>query len=54
MIGYLLSLLGFMPRLSLPINLAPAPLSRHGRVSGIRAAKRLAQKRRNRRRARHA
>lgn len=54
MIGYLLSLLGFMPRLSLPTHLAPAPLIRHGRVSGIRVAKRLAQKRRNRRRARHA
>lgn len=54
MIGYLLSLLGFMSCLSLPIHLAPAPLIRHGRVSGVRAAKRLAQKRRNRRRACHA
>ena len=54
MIGYLLSLLGFMPRLSLPIHLAPVPLIRHSRVSGVRAAKRLAKKRRNRRRARHA
>ena len=54
MIRYLLSLLGFMPRLSFPIHLDPAPLIRHGRVSGVRAAKRLAQKRRNRRRARHA
>ena len=54
MIGHLLSLLGFMPRLSLPIHIAPMPLIRHGRVSGVRAAKRLAQKRRNRRRARRA
>ena len=54
MIRYLLSLLGFIPRLSLPIHLAPAPLIRHSRVSGVRAAKRLAKKRRNRRRARHA
>lgn len=57
MIRYLLSLLDFVPpmfpRLSFPLGYVPAPLIRQGRVSGIRAAKRQARKRHNRRRARH-
>lgn len=58
MIRYLLSLLGFappmLPRLPLPLGGVPTPLIRQGRVSGVRSAKRLARKRRNQRRARHA
>jgi len=53
-IRHLLSLLGFVPRFSFPPMPAPAPLIRQGRVSGVRIAKRLAHKRRNQRRARHA
>ena len=58
MIGYLLSLLDFappmFPRLSFPLGFVPAPMVRQGRVSGVRAAKRLSRKHRNRRRDRHA
>ena len=59
MIRYLLSLLDFVPRFSFPLGYVPAPLIRQGRVSGVRSAKRLANKRlankrRNQRRARHA
>lgn len=58
MIRYLLSPLDFVPpmfpRLSFPLGYVPAPLIRQGRVSGVRSAKRLAHKRRNQRRARHA
>lgn len=54
MIRRLLSLLGIDPYLSFPIDTVPSPLVRQGRVSGVRLAKRLAQKRRNQRRARHA
>ena len=54
MIRYLLSLLDFVPRFSFPLGYVPAPLIRQGRVSGVRSAKRLAYKRRNQRRARHA
>lgn len=54
MIRYLLSLMPFVPRWSFPLGAIPAPLIRQGRVSGIRAAKRLAHKRRSQRRARHA
>ena len=57
MIHYLLSLLDFapsmFPRLSFPLGFVPAPMVRQGRVSGVRAAKRLSRKRRNCRRARH-
>ena len=56
MIRYLLSLLDFapmFPRLSFPLGFVPAPMVRQGRVSGVRAAKRLSRKRRNCRRARH-
>lgn len=53
MIRYLLSKLGFAPRFSFPLGFVPAPMVRQGRVSGIRAAKRLSRKRRNCRRARH-
>lgn len=56
MIRYLLSLLDFAPmftRLSFPLGFVPAPMVRQGRVSGVRAAKRLSGKRRNCRRARH-
>ena len=53
MIRYLLSLMPFVPRWSFPPGAVPAPLVRQGRVSGIRAAKRQARKRHNRRRARH-
>lgn len=56
MIRYLLSLMPFVPRFSFPLGTVPAPLIRQGRVSGIRAAKRLAHKHRNHRnhrRARH-
>ena len=54
MIRYLLSLFSSMPRLSFPLGYVPVPLIRQGRVSGVRSAKRVARKRRNRRRARHA
>jgi hypothetical protein len=57
MIRYLLSLLDFappmFPRLSFPHGFVPAPMVRQGRVSGVRAAKRLSRKRHNCRRARH-
>lgn len=53
MIRSLLLLLGFVPRFSFPIGTAPVPLVRQGRVSGVRAAKRLSHKRRNQRRSRH-
>jgi hypothetical protein len=53
MIRYLLSLMPFVPRWSFPLGAVPAPLVRQGCVSGIRAAKRQAHKRHNRRRARH-
>ena len=53
MIRYLLSLMPFVPRWSFPLGAVPAPLVCQGRVSGIRAAKRQARKRHNRRRARH-
>lgn len=57
MIRALLSILGFVPRFSFPLGCIPAPLVRQGRVAGVRAAKRLARKHRNRRtskEARHA
>ena len=54
MIRYLLSLMPFVPRWSFPLGAISAPLIRQGRVSGVRSAKRLAHKRRNQRRARHA
>jgi hypothetical protein len=54
MIRYLFWLLEFSPRLSLPAGFAPVPLIRQGRISGVRAAKRLAHKHHNRRRSRHA
>lgn len=53
MIRYLLSKLGFAPRFSFPFGFVSAPMVRQGRVSGIRAAKRLSRKRRNCRRALH-
>ena len=53
MIRHLLSLLDFTPRWSFPLGFVPAPMIRQGRVSGVRAAKRLSRKHRNRRRARH-
>ena len=57
MIRHLLSLLDFappmFPRLSFPLGFVPAPMVRQGRVSGVRAAKRLSRKRRNCRRVRH-
>lgn len=53
MIRYLLSFMPFVPRFSFPLGTVPAPLIRQGRVSGIRAAKRLAHKRHNHRKARH-
>jgi len=53
MIRYLLSLIPFVPRWSFPLGAVPAPLIRQGRVSGVRAAKRLAHKHHNHRRARH-
>ena len=53
MIRYLLSLMLFVPRFSFPLGFVPAPLIRHGRVSGVRAAKRLARKRHNHTRTRH-
>ena len=57
MIGYLLSLLDFappmFPRLSFPLGFVPAPMVRQGRVSGVRAAKRLSRKHLNCRRVRH-
>ena len=53
MIRYLLALLDLSPRLSFPLGFAPVPLIRQGCISGVRAAKRLARKRHNRRKARH-
>lgn len=53
MIRYLLSLMPFVPRWLFPLGTVVAPLVRQGRISGIRAAKRQARKRYNRRRARH-
>ena len=53
MIRDLLSLMPFVPRVSVPLGALPAPLIRQGRVSGVRASRRLAHKRRNHRKARH-
>ncbi|HJU70367.1 MAG TPA: hypothetical protein VJ603_00820 [Paucimonas sp.] len=53
MIRYLLSLMPFVPRFAFPLGAIPVPLIRQGRISGVRAAKRQAKKRRNRRKARH-
>jgi len=54
MIRYLLSLLDFVPRFSFPLGSVPVPMVRQGRISGFRVVKRLATKRSNPRRARHA
>ena len=54
MIRHIFSLLGFVPRWSIPLGQTPAPMVRQGCVSGVRAAKRLALKKRNSRKGRHA
>jgi len=54
MIHQLLHWLGFLPRPIFPIGTTPLPLIRHGSISGVRVARRLATKRANRKRSRHA
>lgn len=54
MIQQLLHWLGWLPRPIFPIGTTLLPMIRHGRISGVRAARRLARKRANRKKARHA
>ena len=54
MIQHLLAWLGCLPRPLFPIGTTLLPLIRHGHISGVRAARRLAKKRANRKRSRHA
>lgn len=54
MIQHLLAWFGCLPRPLFPIGTTLLPMIRHGRISGVRAARRLAKKRANRKRARHA